>query len=119
MHSKRNIVLAIIVLAGFFIAVTPNSTVFAAGQAASAPAQPSAAPAITPDAPQVAAGEVEAKKLLLMMDVDKSGTVSKAEFIAFMEAEFARLDKNKDGVLDVKELEKSQLVPAHHGGGHR
>jgi len=54
-------------------------------------------------------GEKEAKKLLLLMDADKSGMVSKAEFMAFMEAEFDRLDKDKSGQLDVQELTQSNL----------
>ncbi len=44
------------------------------------------------------------KRLLLLMDTDQSGKVSKQEFMAYMEAEFDRLDTNKDGELDVKEL---------------
>jgi hypothetical protein len=63
------------------------------------------------------AGEVEAKQLLLLMDQDKSGKVSKKEFMSFMEAEFQRLDINKDGELDVRELVQSQFVP--RGGRHR
>jgi len=39
--------------------------------------------------------------------------------MAFMAAEFDRLDVNKDRELDVKELERSQLIVVHHGGGHR
>jgi Ca2+-binding EF-hand superfamily protein len=38
------------------------------------------------------------------MDTDKNGKISKAEFIKFMEAEFDRLDKDKSGELDAKEL---------------
>ena len=57
----------------------------------------------------VAAGEADAKRLLLLMDKDKNGKVSKQEFMSFMEAEFDRLDKNKDGELDVKELTKSDI----------
>jgi hypothetical protein len=57
----------------------------------------------------VAAGEREAKTLLLLMDTDKSGKVSKQEFMAFMEAEFERMDINKDGELDVKELTNSRV----------
>jgi hypothetical protein len=36
-----------------------------------------------------------------------------------MAAEFDRLDKNKDGQLDVKELTQSQLMTAQTRGGHR
>ena len=65
---------------------------------------------------KLAAGESEAKKLLLLMDRDKSGKVSKEEFMSFMEAEFNRLDKDKNGELDVEELTHSQFrtnVGAH------
>ncbi len=65
--------------------------------------------AVNPNDKKVAAGEREAKKLLLLMDTDKSGKVSKQEFMAFMEAEFARMDINKDGELDVKELTNSRV----------
>lgn len=66
---------------------------------------------------RLAAGEAEAKQLLLLMDRDQSGKVSKQEFMSFMEAEFERLDINKDGELDVKELLQSRIVP--RGGVHR
>jgi Ca2+-binding EF-hand superfamily protein len=52
----------------------------------------------------VGAGEDYARKLLLLMDTDKDGRVSKKEFMSFMSAEFDRMDVNHDGVLDVKEL---------------
>jgi Ca2+-binding EF-hand superfamily protein len=65
----------------------------------------------------VAAGEVEAKRLLLLMDRDSNGKVSHKEFIAFMEEEFQKLDVNKDGELDVAELTRSRLTP--HGGRQR
>jgi hypothetical protein len=65
----------------------------------------------------VVAGEVEAKRLLLLMDRDSSGKVSHKEFIAFMEEEFQRLDVNKDGELDVAELTRTRLTP--HGGRER
>lgn len=60
-------------------------------------------------------GEAEAKRLLLLMDTDKSGKVSRQEFMAFMETEFDRMDVNKDGELDVKELTQFHV----HGGVHR
>ena len=51
------------------------------------------------------------KKLLLMMDTNKSGKVSKKEFMSFMSKEFDRLDTNHDGELDVYELAKWQVHP--------
>ena len=52
----------------------------------------------------LAIGEGEVKRLLPLMDQDKDGKVSKQEFMRFMEAEFDRLDKKKEGKLDIKEL---------------
>jgi hypothetical protein len=65
----------------------------------------------------VARGEKEAKKLLLLMDKDQNGKVSKQEFMAFMEAEFERLDIDKNGELDVQEL--TQLRVRSSGAIHR
>ena len=56
-------------------------------------------------------GEGEVKKMLLLMDTDNDGKVSKQEFMRFMEAEFDRLDKKKEGKLDVKELTQPQAPP--------
>jgi hypothetical protein len=52
----------------------------------------------------LALGEAEVKKLLPLMDTDSDGKVSKQVFMSFMEAEFDRLDKKKEGKPDVKEL---------------
>ena len=114
MLTKTQKLLGIAALAGVLTIAGMVKTAGAAGQATA-----SNAPAFTPDSKPVAAGEYEAKKLLILMDADKSGTVSKKEFMDFMSAEFDRLDVNHDGVLDVKELELSQLTQAHRGGGHR
>jgi hypothetical protein len=62
------------------------------------------------EAKRLAAADRDAKRLLLLMDTDKSGKVSKEEFMKFMEAEFERLDVNKDGELDVRELTQSPVV---------
>ena len=113
MRRIRNRMFFLIFVSGLFAMVAIPSQ--AAGQS---PDDHSARP-IRSDAPEVAAGEAEAKKLLLLMDTDKSGKVSKEEFMRFMAAEFDRLDVNKDGELDVKELEKSQLMTVHRGGAHR
>jgi Ca2+-binding EF-hand superfamily protein len=60
----------------------------------------------------LALGEADVRALLLMMDTDKNGKISKQEFMRFMEAEFDRLDKDKSGELDPKELSLSQIRPA-------
>lgn len=62
---------------------------------------------------ELALGENEVKPLLLLMDTDKNGKISKQEFMKFMEAEFEKLDKGKSGDLDVKELTQSKLHEGH------
>jgi Ca2+-binding EF-hand superfamily protein len=47
------------------------------------------------------------------MDTDKSGKISKEEWMKFMESEFDRLDKDKKGQLDVKDLTQSKLRVSH------
>ena len=47
--------------------------------------------------------------LVTFLDTDKSGKISKQEWMKFMEGEFDRLDKGKNGLLDVRELTQSQL----------
>ncbi len=50
------------------------------------------------------AGATEAaKQLVLAMDTDKNGKISKAEWMKFMEAEFDRLDTDHSGELDIKD----------------
>lgn len=58
---------------------------------------------------KLAAATEAAKQLLLAMDTDKSGKVSKEEWMKFMEAEFDRLDTDHKGQLDVKELAQSRV----------
>lgn len=58
---------------------------------------------------KVLLGEDEVKQLLLLMDTDKNGKISKQEYMSFMEKEFDRLDKDHSGELDPKELAQSQL----------
>jgi hypothetical protein len=53
--------------------------------------------------------DAETKQLLLLMDQDQNGKISKQEFMTFMEKEFDRLDKDNNGQLDVRELTKSQF----------
>src|SRR5258708_22509993 len=62
---------------------------------------------------KLAIGEDEVKQLLLLMDTDKTGKITKQEWMKFMEAEFDRLDKNKTGELDANELAQSRLRVSH------
>jgi EF hand len=65
----------------------------------------------------LALGQDEVKQLILLMDADKNGRISKKEFMDFMAAEFDRLDKDKSGELDQKELALSQIRPARPAVG--
>ena len=58
---------------------------------------------------KIALGEDEVRQLLLLMDTDKSGKISRQEFMNFMAAEFDRLDADRSGELDIRELTRSQL----------
>lgn len=62
---------------------------------------------------KLALGENEVKQLLLLMDTDQSGKISRQEWMKFMEAEFDHLDKDKKGQLDIKELTQSKLRVSH------
>jgi len=58
---------------------------------------------VTPKTPDnVALGEDEVNQMVLLMDTDKNGKISRQEFMNFMAAEFDRLDKDKSGELDQK-----------------
>jgi Ca2+-binding EF-hand superfamily protein len=62
--------------------------------------------------PSAFSGEDDVKRLLLMMDTDKNGKISRTEYMQFVQAEFDRLDKDKNGELDPKELTESRLRPS-------
>jgi Ca2+-binding EF-hand superfamily protein len=62
---------------------------------------------------KLAIGENDVKQLLLLMDTNKNGKISKQEYLTFMEAEFDRLDTNHNGELDPKELTQSKLRVSH------
>jgi hypothetical protein len=58
----------------------------------------------------------QVKQLLLLMDKDSNGKISRVEFMSFMSAEFDRLDVDHNGELDLKELKGLQVAPKHTGG---
>ncbi len=101
MLRRKNIVLVIVVMAVLGATWAMLGTVVA-----------QKAPAPKPQ-DKLALGESEVKQLLLLMDTDKNGKISKEEWMKFMEAEFDRLDKDKSGDLDVKDLTQSKLRVSH------
>jgi hypothetical protein len=58
----------------------------------------------------LALGEHAAKDLLLLLEPDKSGKISRQAWMRFMEEEFDRLDQDKKGELDAQELRSDLLV---------
>lgn len=65
----------------------------------------------SPKSPNIAfIAEQNVKQILLLMDTDKNGKISKQEWMDFMSAEFDRLDTDKSGELDPKELLQSRVM---------
>ena len=58
----------------------------------------------------LALGEDAVKDLLLLMETDKNGKISKQAWMRFMGEEFDRLDKDKQGELDAQELRSDRLI---------
>jgi|SRR5579863_3287651 len=103
MLKRKKIVMVVAVVATFLATWTAPGT--SAAQAANKPKD------------NLALGEADVKQLLLLMDADQNGKISKDEYMRFMAAEFDRLDKDKNGELDVKELTQSAFRVTH--SGHR
>jgi len=97
-------ILATVFLAG---AMVVNAAETQGGK--SAEVTPTPAAKKTEKERKLAVATAAAKQLLLAMDTDKSGKVSKEEWMKFMEAEFDRLDTDHKGQLDIKELTESRV----------
>jgi hypothetical protein len=113
----RRSVLKLFPQVAILFAVEPLTGLAASGQTGAA--QTGTPSTYTPESPKVAAGAVNVTQLVFLMDTDKNGKISKKEFMDFMSAEFDRLDKDKSGQLDVKELQQSRLTTTPHGGTRR
>ena len=61
----------------------------------------------TSDSDSLSPGEVA--QLLRLIDVNKTGKITKQQWMDFMATEFDRLDTKKSGVLDSAELSRSRL----------
>jgi hypothetical protein len=109
MFNRNNALLAALVIALLVTLVIKVNTTFAG----------SSGNAGTPRRVDILAlGEDEVRQLLLLMDTNRNEKISKEEFMKFVEAEFDRLDADKSGQLDPRELTRSQLQASHfsHAG---
>jgi hypothetical protein len=99
--QQRRFVSASLLIACLCAGGTMRPTCFA--QKAAVPRQP--------DTVAIASDKV--KELLVLMDTDKNGKISRQAWIKFMEAEFDRLDAQKKGEIDPKELLRSTGSAQH------
>jgi hypothetical protein len=65
---------------------------------------------------RLALGEEHVKQLLLIMETDSTGMISKQQYMKFMEAEFQRLDKSRQGQVNARELNQSTLLAGRFVG---
>jgi hypothetical protein len=101
MPNKHKVLLGILAVAVLLAAGPIVTSAWARGD--------NTQPASTP----LLLGEEDVKQLILLLDEDRNGRISKKEFMNFMAAEFDRLDKDKSGELDVQELRDSQFRVSH------
>jgi Ca2+-binding EF-hand superfamily protein len=64
---------------------------------------------VPPQADRLTLAMENAKQLLMLMDMNKNGKISKQEWMNFMSAEFDRLDSDHSGELDPHELLRSSV----------
>ncbi len=100
-----------------FLAPLFSACVLSCGLAQAQTPPPSATEGSAISEKTLASGKNPVSQLLILLDADKNGSVSKKEFMDFMSAEFDRIDTNHNGELDVKELKSLRVNSRHPGGG--
>ena len=98
MHKRQRLVLLVALVAALLALVTTRKSAFAQDTAS-----------VPKPQDYVALGEPDARRLLLLIGPNKDGKITKQAWMKFMSAEFDRLDNDKSGSLDVKELAVSRL----------
>lgn len=82
-------------------------TAVSAAWAGNALAQTTTASPKRPNIPAIA--EQNAREIMLLMDTDKDGRISRKEWMDFMSKEFDRLDTDHNGYIDQKDLLATQV----------
>jgi hypothetical protein len=108
--ERKSLLIALLVVAAALWSIAGPKIGSAIASQGSSTAPSSASPAV-PATVKSGAADAQVKQLLLLMDIDKNGKISKQEYMSYMVAEFDRLDVNKDGELDVKELTGDSAKP--------
>lgn len=98
MSKRKNIVLFVLSVAALLALQTSRGKSFAQDTAS-----------VPKPQDNLAIGENDAEQLMLLIGPNKHGKITKQAWMKFMAAEFDRLDKDKSGSLDVKELAESRL----------
>jgi Ca2+-binding EF-hand superfamily protein len=60
----------------------------------------------------VSTADRDVRQLVRLMDKDQNGVVSKEEFMEFMSRTFDRIDADKNGTLEPKELQQTAIPRA-------
>lgn len=100
MFKNQRIGLGVLTLATLLAAGTTIDKAWARGENLS-----------QPRSPQAVAGD-QVKQLILLIDNGKNGTVSEQQVVDLVKAEFARLEHNRSGQVDVQDLRDSEARPA-------
>jgi hypothetical protein len=66
--------------------------------------------------PEDKLAQAQVKQLLVLIGEDNDGKVSREDFLKFMDAEFARLDKYRSGLVDAREIANTRPVSVHRKG---
>src|SRR5208282_3741222 len=69
--------------------------------------------------PSQSTADAKVEQLVRLMDKDKNGQVSKAEFLQFVAKEFSRIDADRSGGLSREEFSRSHLAKGRHSAEYR
>lgn len=101
MFTKGNKI-QVVMLIGMLVGISSTETIVGAQKAS-----------IPKPQDKLALGDGEVRELMLLIDTNNHGKITKEKWMTFMAAEFDRLDKNRAGELDPRELAHSRVQVSH------